>query len=115
MAVNPASLAPLPVENNEMLSSASCGSVSSLKSDYEHLRPKTTDRGWNDPPTQLFDGNSVGTLSNKKALAAKRKNMRPSVQDQTALYNSTPNSGVNSPYNGSPGTMHYSASSSSLQ
>eukprot|EP00123_Amoebidium_parasiticum_P006686 comp17583_c0_seq1/m.17214 comp17583_c0_seq1/g.17214 ORF comp17583_c0_seq1/g.17214 comp17583_c0_seq1/m.17214 type:complete len:289 (-) comp17583_c0_seq1:808-1674(-) len=99
---------PVPPVIEGISPSGSSSSLSSVGREYEHLRPKTTDRGWNDPPTQLFAGSPQTVAGgNKKALANKRKNMRPSAAEQAALYNSSnPPSGAGTPQFGSPSPQH---------
>eukprot|EP01134_Creolimax_fragrantissima_P001522 CFRG1522T1 len=68
---------------NGMHKSASTNSMSILSASgaYNHIRPKQSDRGWNDPPSALFGGSANGGAGPTKS---KRRNMRPSAADQHA-------------------------------
>lgn len=65
------------------------------------MRPKQTDRGWNDPPTQLFRG-AAGPAAGPAATADKKKKryVRPPTADAHNLMYGGSNQ--NSPYGPTP-------------
>ncbi|KNC87082.1 hypothetical protein SARC_00826 [Sphaeroforma arctica JP610] len=88
---------------SHMQKSASTHSMGSLSAQYTHLRPKQSDRGWNDPPTALF-GATTASAANSKETKNKRRNMRPSAASQHAqMYGDTAQQGYAQPQgNNSP-------------
>jgi hypothetical protein len=67
--------------------------------DYEHLRPKHSDRGWNDPPTQLFHGGAQAAAMQAGDKKKKRYVRPPTDAAHNLMYGG---SGQSTPYGTTP-------------